>query len=120
VILVPTNTSSYSNGQAPAQEIAASRLQALEEGRYVLQAAPTGYSAVISPSGVVLDRSALSTPGVIEATVPAIGSDTPYETLGDLPVLIGALALLALGWAVAGVSLPSNPIRRRRRRSPSR
>ena len=101
-ILVPTNTSSYSSGQAPAQEIAASRLQALEEGRYVLQAAPTGYSAVVSPSGVVLKRSALSSPDVIEAAVPLIGSSTPYETLGDLPVLIGALAILALGWAVAG------------------
>ncbi|MGO9559888.1 MAG: apolipoprotein N-acyltransferase [Acidimicrobiales bacterium] len=115
VILVPTNTSSYSNGQAPAQEIAASRLQALELGRYVLQAAPTGYSAVITPSGVVIDRSALSTPDVIDATVPAIRSETPYESLGDLPVLIGALAMLALGWAVAGISLPSSPTRRRRR-----
>ncbi len=121
-ILVPTNTSSYSSGQAPAQEIAASRLQALEEGRYVLQAAPTGYSAVVSPSGVVLKRSALSSPDVIEAAVPLIGSSTPYETLGDLPVLIGALAILALGWAVAGggVSPRSKPRRRHPRTSPSR
>ncbi len=101
VILVPTNTSSYSSNQAPAQEIAASRLQALEEGRYVVQAAPTGYSAVITPSGVVIRRSPLSSPDVIEATVTKISGTTPYADAGDLPILIGSAALLALGWMTA-------------------
>lgn len=121
MILVPTNTSSYSNGQAPAQEIAASRLQALEEGRYVLQAAPTGYSAVVSPSGVVSHQSALSIPTVIYATVPRLSASTLYEELGDLPVLIGSLLVLLLGWAAASELRPRSSLRRRRtRRSPSR
>lgn len=98
LVIVPTNTSSYSNDQAPAQEISASRLQALEEGRYVLQAAPTGYSAVITPSGVVVRETALSRPAVIEATVPLISGTTPYEAAGDLPVLIASGGLLVLGW----------------------
>ncbi|MGH9297255.1 MAG: apolipoprotein N-acyltransferase, partial [Acidimicrobiales bacterium] len=107
LIVVPTNTSSYSNDQAPSQEIAASRLQALEEGRYVLQAAPTGYSAVIAPSGAVLQRSGLASPAEIEARVELLSADTPYEQGGDLPVL--GLALLALvgGW------LASETVRRR-------
>jgi len=98
MILVPTNTSSYSNDQAPSQEIAASRLQALEEGRYVLQAAPTGYSAIVTPSGVVEDRTALSKPAVIEARVPLLDGSTPYTDAGDEWVLIVSALLLVLGW----------------------
>lgn len=97
-ILVPTNTSSYSNDQAPAQEIAASRLQALEEGRELVQAAPTGYSAVVNPSGAVLRQTSLSVPGLIETTVPLLEGRTPYGDGGDLPVLAGAVVLVALGW----------------------
>ncbi|MHB8246286.1 MAG: apolipoprotein N-acyltransferase [Acidimicrobiales bacterium] len=99
LILVPTNTSSYSADQAPAQEIAASQLQALEEGRFLVQAAPTGYSAVINPSAVVLERSRLSTPAVLQAAVPLLRGHTPYEQAGELPELMASLFLLGLGWA---------------------
>jgi apolipoprotein N-acyltransferase len=112
VILVPTNTSSYANNQAPAQEIAASRLQAIEEGRYVLQAAPTGYSAVVNNDGRVLDRTPLSTQAILTATVPLLRGATWYERLGDLPVLVAALALNVCGWLFA---LSSRAWRRRRR-----
>lgn len=100
LILVPTNTSSYSSSQAPSQEIAASRLQAIEEGRYLLQAAPTGYSAVISSSGAVLQRTALSTPAVLEASVPLLSTPTPFEESGELPVLAAGAALVLLAWLV--------------------
>lgn len=99
LIIVPTNTSSYSTDQAPAEEVAASRLQAIEEGRYLLQAAPTGYSAVVSPSGVVSHETALSRPAVVEASVPLLAAATPYEQLGDLPVIAGAAFLVLLGLA---------------------
>lgn len=100
VVLVPTNTSSYSSEQAPAQEVAASRLQAIEQGRYVLQAAPTGYSAVIAPSGAVLQESRLAVPDVLEATVRQLSATTPYTDLGELPVIIGSAVLGLLAWAV--------------------
>ncbi len=102
LILVPTNTSSYSNGQAPAQEIAASRLQAIEQDRYLLQAAPTGYSAVVTPSGAVTYRTKLSDPAVIETTVLRITNATPYDDVGDLPVIVGSALLLALAWLTVG------------------
>jgi len=126
-ILVPTNTSSYSNGQAPAQEIAASRLQAIEEGRYVLQAAPTGYTAVIDNHGDVLAKTPLSVAAVVTARIPLLSGATWYEQGGDLPIVLAALALLAGGWAAAltgsqeAASQRLSPARRRHRRtSPSR
>lgn len=114
LILVPTNTSSYSSEQVPAQEIAASRLQAIAEGRYLCQAAPTGFSAVISPSGAVLQQSSLSRPAVLEAKVALLGSATPYEAAGDLPVVLLAAGSLAGAW----VALLGE--RRRLRRSSDR
>jgi apolipoprotein N-acyltransferase len=117
VVLVPTNTSSYSNDQAPAQEIAASRLQAIEQGRYVLQAAPTGYSAVVDPAGEVLARTGLSVSAVLVASVPLLKGSTVFVNIGDVPALTGCLVALGGGWLLALSGRGRR--RRRRRRSPS-
>ena len=62
LLIVPTNTSSYSSAQVPTQEIAASEIQAVQQGRDLLQAAPTGYSAAITNRGVLVQRSVLGRP----------------------------------------------------------
>ena len=48
LLAVPTNTSSYSTSQVPSQEIAAAKVQSVQTGRDLVQAAPTGYSAVVT------------------------------------------------------------------------
>ncbi len=110
LILVPTNTSSYSSEQAPAQEIAASRLQAIEEGRDLLQAAPTGYSAVVDNRGDVLQQTRLSVSAVFRGTVALRDGATLYTRVGDVPTVSLALFVVLAGWAVALVE------RRRERR----
>jgi apolipoprotein N-acyltransferase len=117
LVLVPTNTSSYTDGQAPSQEVAASRLQALEQGRYVLQAAPTGYSAAVTNSGHVIAVTRLSVPAIIEVTVPLLSGKTIYVRYGDFPVRLAAGVALAAGW---GAWLAPPATRARRRKSPSR
>ncbi len=121
IIFVPTNTSSYTSEQAPSQEIAASRLQAIEEGRFVLQAAPTGYSAVVDNKGNVLQATPLSSRAILTATVPLLSGATWYERFGDEPVLLASLALVAAGWLLAlsrrKLRRASQP--RHRRTSPS-
>ena len=98
LIVVPTNTSSYPGEQAPGQEIAASRLQAIEEGRDLLQAAPTGYSAVIDNRGRVLQQTPLSSSAVLRATVALRNGSTVYTRLGDDPTLLLALCGAVVGW----------------------
>lgn len=101
VLVVPTNTSSYSSSQVPTQELAAARMQAIAEGRDLVQSAPTGLSAVVDHRGRVLARSRLGARQVIERTVKRRVGATPYALGGDLAVLAaGAFGLLA-GWAVA-------------------
>lgn len=96
ILLVPTNAASYTSEEVPAMEVAAARLRARELGQTVLQAAPTGYSAIILPDGTVVGRSELERPGVLTARVPLRDERTPYTRTGDLPILSATLLTLLL------------------------
>jgi len=110
LLIVPTNTSSYATAQVPTQEIAASTVQAVQQGRDLLQAAPTGYSAAITNRGTLLGRSVLGAAQIVPATLSRRAGRTVYVRYGDLPPLALAAAALLGGWALAG----------RRRRRPGR
>ena len=101
LLVDPTNTSSYLTSQVPTQEIAAARIQALAEGRDVVQAAPTGFSAVIDSDGRVLARTDLAVRAVIVRDVALRTGRTLYEQGGDLPVLVASGILVVLGWLSA-------------------
>ena len=98
LLAVPTNTSSYSTSQVPSQEIAAAVVQTVETGRDLVQAAPTGFSGVVTQRGVVVARGSLGKRQVILSTVALRRGLTPYDHWGDLPVLILAALALAAGW----------------------
>ncbi len=98
LLAVPTNTSSYSTSQVPAQEMSAAVVQAVETGRDLVQAAPTGFSAVVTDRGVVVARSSLGRRQVLVATAALRRGMTPYDHWGDLPVLILSAGALAAGW----------------------
>jgi apolipoprotein N-acyltransferase len=114
LLVVPTNTSSYATSQVPSNEVAADRVQAVEEGRDLVQAAPAGYSAVVTNQGRVVAQSSLGRRQVLVATVALHSGHTVYEELGDLPVLV----LAGVGVATSlGLSLGR---RKRRRAGPLR
>ena len=94
VILVPTNAASFTTSQVPTQEIAAAQLLAVSSGRTVLQAAPTGYSAVITHDGRVRARSVLGRQQVIHARAPLRRGRTLYARMGDYPLLVVAAGAL--------------------------
>jgi apolipoprotein N-acyltransferase len=99
LLAVPTNTSSYATSQVPSQEMAAAVVQTVETGRDLVQAAPTGYSAVVTSRGAVVAHSTLGKRQVVEATVALRRGMTPYDHWGDLPVLILSAIVLGAGWA---------------------
>jgi apolipoprotein N-acyltransferase len=102
VVLNPTNGASYWLTIVQSQQVASSQLRALETGRWVLQAAPTGFSAVIDPDGTVLQRTGVSEQAVLHATVERRVGDTWAVTLGDRVPFVVAALLVAAGWAWAG------------------
>ena len=116
LLVVPTNTSSYSTAQVPTQEVAADRLQALSEGRDLVQAAPTGFSDLVDHDGAVLERSGLGSRALVVGTLHLRDGKTIYERYGDLPVLLLAGLGLIGGW-LAALLAPSDG---RRRRPPGR
>ena len=100
VLLNPTNGSSYWLTIVQSQQIASSRLRALETGRWVLQAAPTGFSAVVDADGDVLQRTGVSERKVLQATVERRSGQTIATRVGDWPMFLVALTLVAVGWVV--------------------
>lgn len=101
VLLNPTNGSSYWLTQVQTQQVASSQLRAIESGRWVLQAAPTGFSAVITFDGEVLERSDVSEQRLLHHTVEARTGDTLYTRFGDLPVTLAAIGAVVAGWLIA-------------------
>jgi apolipoprotein N-acyltransferase len=101
LLIVPTNTASYATSQVPTQELAAATIQAVQQGRDLLQAAPTGFSAAIDHRGVLEARSVIGARQVIFATLDRRDGTTLYVRFGDLPVLVLAAAALLAGWWIA-------------------
>ena len=94
IVLNPTNGSSYWLTQVQTQQVASSILRAEETGRWVLQSAPTGFSAIVDPDGDVVRRSSLGEARVLQQRLHLRRGNTPATWLGDLPALVLALALL--------------------------
>jgi len=101
-ILNPTNGSSYTGTILQSQQIASSRLRAIENGRWVVQDSPTGFSAFVSPDGDVLDRTAVSEQKVVIRTISLKSGRTWYSHLGDTPFVVLMLLVFAGAWIVPG------------------
>jgi len=116
VLVVQTNNATFGHTSETYQQLAMSRLRAIEHGRYVLQVATSGKSAVIGPDGDVQQESgALYTPAILQAEVTAHTAQTPATRLGALPEWILTGLALACGASAAGTALAA----RRRSRHPA-
>ena len=103
IVLNPTNGSSYWLTVVQSQQIASSRLRAIETDRWVVQAAPTGFSAVIDPDGNVIERTGVSESRVIQATVELRRGDTLAVRLGAWPVALASVLTLSLALGLGRV-----------------
>jgi apolipoprotein N-acyltransferase len=102
-IINPTNGSSYTWTVLQSQQVASSRLRAVEEHQWLVQVAPTGFSAFVSANGDVHQRTSISEQKVIiEASEVTGPSATWYHATGDLFWTI-VMALLFIGsWLIPG------------------
>ena len=109
VLLNPTNGSSYWLNILQSQQVASSRLRAIETGRWTLQAAPTGFSAIVTPTGHVTQRTGISQARVLTQTIERRQGQTWATDVGAWPALVASVLAVALAWTVE---------RRTRRRHP--
>ncbi len=72
------------------------RMRALETSRPMLRATNTGTTGAIDPQGQSIATLAVHRPGVLDVSVQGQTGLTPYARLGNLPVLLCALLVLAV------------------------
>ena len=80
-----------------SQQVASSKLRAVENGRWVVQVSPTGFSAFVDDNGKVYQRTDVSEQKVITMDVPQRGGRTWYTRWGNWPWL----TLLVIVFAIA-------------------
>ncbi|MEU8540387.1 apolipoprotein N-acyltransferase [Streptomyces sp. NPDC048717] len=101
MITVPSNNATFGRSEMTYQQLAMSRVRAVEHSRSVVVPVTSGVSAVIRPDGKIVARTALFTPDVLVEKVPLRSSQTPATRLGILPeALLVALGAAGLGWSV--------------------
>ncbi len=102
LVVVQTNNATFGHTAETYQQLAMSRLRAIETGRTVLQVSTTGVSAIIAPDGdIVRESGTLFRPALLSAAVPLRTSTTPAIALGEIPEwVLAALAVLAVGTVV--------------------
>jgi apolipoprotein N-acyltransferase len=104
LLLVMTNNASFGTGAGPRQHLAAGQLRAVESGRTIVQAAVTGISAVIEPSGATRDETGLYQDTVIRVRAEQRDGATPYVRYGRVVeaglvgVAVGGVLLALLLW----------------------
>lgn len=98
-LVVTTNNSTFGISAAPEQHVVLSQLRAVETGRWVVHAALSGISAVISPQGEVMQRTGLFEPASLRASIPTASGTTVYDAVGGwLPLAF--LVLLGMAYLV--------------------
>ena len=101
MIVVQTNNATFGYTDESAQQLAMSRLRAVEFGRSVAVAATSGISAIVAPDGSVATSSSLFTPDVFVADIAQRSSTTVAQRLGAGPewvlTALGAGALMVVG-----------------------
>lgn len=111
MIVVQTNNASFGWTQESTQQLAMSRLRAVEHGRATVQISTVGVSGVILPDGSLVEQTELFTADQMIATVPLRTSITLADRLGDGPAwaaTVLAVAALAAG-VVAGTRRGARP-----------
>ncbi|WP_246465242.1 apolipoprotein N-acyltransferase [Ruania alkalisoli] len=103
LLVVPTNNASFGYTAESEQQLAMSRLRAVEHGRATVQISTVGVSGVIAADGTVLERTELFTPATMTAELPLRTSLTVADRLGDWPIGV-ATVLVMLAFAVGVVT----------------
>ena len=101
VIAVPTNNATFGRTEMTFQQLAMSRVRAVEHGRTVLIAATSGVSAIITPTGEVRQQSEIFTAQALTDEIALRSDLTPATRLGAVPEI--ALAVIVLSLAAASL-----------------
>ncbi len=115
-----TNDAWFGRSAAPTQHLAMAVLRAAENRRYLIRAANTGISAIVDPSGRILQASDLFVPTVITDQIRVERTQTFYTRHGDLFAWVCVIFIVAVfmaRWAWSAVRIASVPAAASQRRT---
>ncbi|GGL86111.1 apolipoprotein N-acyltransferase [Streptomyces fumigatiscleroticus] len=95
LISVPSNNATFDRSEMTYQQLAMSRVRAVEHSRTVTVPVTSGVSAIIMPDGTMTQKTGMFVADTLVQKVPLRSSQTPATRLGTLPEI--ALVLLAAG-----------------------
>ncbi len=99
LLAVPTNNATFGYTDEAVQQLAMSRVRAVEHGRSLVHVSTVGVSALIAPDGSTGRRTELFEPDVLVAELELRSGLTPATVVGAGPewVLVGLTVLLVVG-----------------------
>ncbi len=105
LISVPSNNATFDRSEMTYQQLAMSRIRAVEHSRTVTVPVTSGVSAIIMPDGKITQRTGMFVADSLVQKVPLRSSETPATRLGTLPETVLVLvAIGGLGWALASAA----------------
>ena len=96
IIILGTNDSWYKDSAAIYQHNGHAVLRAIESGRYVVRAANTGVSSVITDKGEIISLLGPLKTGYVTASVNTYSHRTVYSYIGNLVVYLSILYVIFL------------------------
>lgn len=90
-LVIQTNNATYGRTGQPEQQLAMSKLRAVEHGRAVITAATSGISAIVAPDGTIERRTEEFTQDVLTASVPLRDEKTLADRVGAAPEWVLAM-----------------------------
>ncbi|WP_069162841.1 apolipoprotein N-acyltransferase [Nocardia altamirensis] len=102
LLTVPTNNATFGDSEMTYQQLAMSRVRAVEHGRSLVVAATSGVSAIITADGAVRQESPQFVPAALVADLPLRTSNTLATIVGPAPerllVIVTAVTIAVAGW----------------------
>jgi apolipoprotein N-acyltransferase len=99
LLVVQTNNASFGRKGESEQQLAMTRLRAVEHGRAAVQVSTSGESAVVAPDGTIVAASGLYEAAVLSAELALRTSPTVADRVGAAPeavlAVVGLLAIMA-------------------------
>ena len=83
VVIVQTNNANFGLTAESTQQLAMTRMRAIESGRAAVQASTVGVSAIVAPDGQVTQRTGLFTAEQMYAELPLRSTPTPAMSIGE-------------------------------------
>ena len=96
VLLVQTNNATFGYTDESEQQLAISRVRAVEHGRSIVHVSTVGVSALITPEGTAHQRSALFTSALLAGQLPLRTAATVADRVGGWPEYLACGAVLLL------------------------